>query len=51
MSLINFSAISSHTPCNSTESRKMVAGDGSFVGLGVAKGSISREIDEDWLFE
>jgi len=28
----------------------MVGGEGSFVGLGVAKGSISNEI-EDWLFE
>jgi len=29
----------------------MVGGEGSFVGLGVARGSIAREIDDDWLFD
>jgi len=42
--------MSSHTPCNTTESKNLVGCEGSFLGLGAAKGSICK-LYVGWLIE
>lgn len=49
MSLFSSWKIFSHTTVNRLESRKMVGGEGTFVGLARVGSWIAKD-DDDWLF-